>query len=91
MFAQAEESKDETSAEILANTEKTNTTLEGLTQVLGMLMQTLGTQMQQPPSTPVAIPAPPQAGSSQPGMTDAMLATGSGMISTIRGKFIYSA
>ena len=90
MFAQAEESKDETSAEILANTEKTNTTLEGLTQVLGMLMQTLGTQMQQPPSTPVAIPAPPQAGSSQPGMTDAMLATGSGMIPTIRGKFIYS-
>jgi len=90
MFAKVEESKDETSAEILANTEKTNTTLEGLTQVLGMLMQTLGTQMQQPPSTPVAIPAPPQAGSSQPGMTDAMLATGSGMIPTIRGKFIYS-
>jgi hypothetical protein len=89
MFAQAEESKDETSAEILANTEKTNTTLEGLTQVLGMLMQTLGTQMQQPPPAPVSVPAP-QASSSQPGMSDAMLASGSGMISTIRGKFIYS-
>ena len=89
MFAQAEESKDETSAEILANTEKTNTTLEGLTQVLGMLMQTLGTQMQQPPPAPVSVPAP-QASSSQPGMSDAMLASGSGMIPTIRGKFIYS-
>lgn len=89
MFVQAEESKDETSAEILANTEKTNITLEGLTQVLGMLMQTLGTQMQQPPPAPVSVPAP-QVSSSEPGISDAMLASSSGMISTVRGKHFYS-
>lgn len=90
MFVQAEEAQDETSAEILANTQKTNTTLEGLTQLLAtFVQQTLGGQAQQPTTIPVPMPTG-QSGSSQPGISDAMLASGSGMIPTIRSKFIYS-
>lgn len=89
MFVQAEEASDETSAEILANTQKTNTTLEGLTQLLATFMQqSLNLQTQQPASMPPLIPTG-QTGVSQPGIPDVMLASGTGTISTIRNKFVY--
>jgi hypothetical protein len=88
LFVQAEQSTDETSNEILANTKQTNTTLQALTQMLAALIQSGGMSSQQ--SVPVPVPMPTGQTNAQPGIPDSILASGQGMIPSIRSKFIYS-
>jgi len=91
LFTQTEEQKDENSNKILANTEKTNTTLQTLTQLLATIIQTGALQTQGNNNQPIPVPIPTSSGNNDPGITDAMATAGQGMISGIRGKFIYSA
>jgi len=88
-LAQVEATQDGTSEEILANTEKTNTTLESLTKLLASFIQVAASQSGQA-SPPMPVPIPAAGGTSKPGITDAELASGQGMIPDIRRKFIYS-
>jgi hypothetical protein len=89
LFTQAEQSTDENSNKILANTEKTNTSLQTLTQLLATIIQTGALQAQGNNNQPIPVPIPTSSGNTDPGITDAMATAGQGMISDIRGKFIY--
>jgi len=89
MFAEAETAKDENSEQILSNTEKTNTTLESLTQLLVTLIQSGGMQAEGA-NQAIPVPMPTGSNNTQPGVPDAVLASGQGMIPGIRGKFLYS-
>lgn len=89
VYAEAESFKDENSDKILANTEKTNTALQSLTKLLATFVQTAGTQSQAAQTAALSIPTEAQ-GAPQSGTSDAILASGNGLIPDIRSKFIYA-